>query len=144
MTDFDFEILEAVAQYGGGGISEPELEAKHFKECNLLYNLLELSKKEEIEQEQPSGQKIKTAIKNSACLKAQIFKVENVFLGASTEYLYYSLTDKGRSLLQNWQRRRDEKSTAEKQRTRKNFLLSIVVGTFTGILATTICELFLQ
>lgn len=143
MTDFDFEILAVIAQYNNEGISCQELEQKHFKGFDLTYNLRELSKIDWQEVKIPSGQLIKVGIENSACLKERKIKCGSTFPAGSFIH-YYNLTDKGRALLQNWQRRQNEKRTAEKCRNIVAHFLSAVIGIGASIVATLICHKFLD
>lgn len=143
MTDFDFEILEAIAQYSGKGVSCQELEQKHFKGYDLTYNLGELSKIPLDRVKFPNGQTIKVGVINFACLKT--CKVELGPDFPTGGYVtYYSLTDKGRALLQNWQRRRKEKRATERGRNIATHFLSAVIGIGASIVATLICHKFLD
>ena len=100
MTDFDYEILEAVAKYGDNGVTKAELERDHFKKYgNLAYNLLYLS-------EPPPFVPgiINVRFENETCLKA----VEKIVHGKTGDRpeRYYFVTNRGQTLLYNWQRRR--------------------------------------
>ena len=146
MTDFDFEILAVVAQYGEAGISLVELECNHFKGYELVYNLQELSKLEKYPTEISPGKEITCSFANSNCLEKHNRNLCD-FSGDFSVYMhdsYYRITHRGRSLLQNWQRRQNEKRAEERKRNFINILLSVVVGTVTGILATFICQRFLS
>ena len=143
MTDFDYEILSVIAQYGEAGISRPELEKNHFKGYDLLYTLNELTRVEVKEIKISNGQSIAISNVDSACLKKSDFICENIMLGMSCVYSYYSITNKGRSLLQNWQHRQKEKADAEKARRKEEIIASLIIGVGTGIVATIICSNFL-
>ena len=141
MTDFDFEILEAVAQCSGKGISCQELEQNHFKGYDLTYNLVELSKVDLNSVKVSNRQTITVGVINSAYLKTCRVELYPDFPTGSY-ILYYSLTDKGRALLQNWQRRQKEKRATEKCRNIATHFLSAVIGIGASILATLICHKF--
>ena len=128
MTDFDFEILEAIAAYGAEGIDRAELQRRHFAQYDIMYNLYELARGEKF-----SNGKITLSFENSAYLKCREKK--------NPPYVYeiYSLTDKGRALLTNWQRRRSEQLAAQNRRECWERLINVVVGVGTGFVATLIC-----
>lgn len=64
MTDFDFEILAAVAQYEHG-ISIQQLQARHFKGYDLIYNLKELSDTKPVR----TSEGLLISYTNAACLE---------------------------------------------------------------------------
>lgn len=135
MTNFDYEILEAVTQHQDG-IEQSKLENQYFKGYNLTYNLIELSK---VKSEKASNGII-VAITNSAYLEAKRKSVE----GFSIAYTFsYTITDRGKSMLANWQRRRAERAKEIKRREIFKMLSSILTGVITGIVATLICSKFL-
>lgn len=107
MTDFDYEILEAVAQHQEG-IEQSALEDQY--------------------------------ITNSAYLEAKQKSIE----GFSTAFTFnYTITDRGKSMLANWQRRRAEKAKELKHREILKMMGSIFTGVITGVVATLICSKFL-
>lgn len=132
MTDFDFEILAAVAQYEHG-ISIQQLQARHFKGYDLIYNLKELSDTKPVR----TSEGLLISYTNAACLEERLvrdvrFKSEQMF------FLYYFITDRGKSLLQNWQRRRAENFAADRRRENWQRVENIIIGVSTGIIATLI------
>ena len=144
MTDFDFEILAAIALYGKDGVERSTLEQQHFPGYDLLYTLEELSKPQIKTENLYPGTPINHSFDDSACLKKRVKKSTPNALGLSYEYELYSLTFKGQALLQNWQRRQAEKASLEKKRFQINLAISIAVGLLTGITATVICSKFLE
>ena len=139
MTDFDFEILAAISLYGEDGVERAELERKHFQNYNLLYALDELAKGTPKIGFLPNGQPITLNFDDSAYLKKRV-KKSKPSDGTYYEYWFYSLTFKGKFLLQNWQRRQKEKAIETRRRKITNFILSCFVGVGTGIIATIICS----
>lgn len=90
MTDFDYEILEAVAQHQDG-IEQSALEDQY-----------------------------------------------------STAFTFnYTITDRGKSMLANWQRRRAERAQEMKRREILKMIGSIFTGVITGVVTTLICSKFL-
>lgn len=140
MTDFDFEILAAVALYEEEGVSRKELECTHFNGYKIDYNLRDLAEVRYKTSYSPDGRPIQYGIENSACLKVRTFK-SAPRSPVSDIYEYYSLTDKGRALLQNWQRRREEKAADEKRREINNVLISCLIGVSTGVVASIITKM---
>ena len=138
MTDFDFEILEAISLYGEEGVEIKDLERNHFAGYAIYYNVQELSKID-FKIENLFGGSLEHGTENSACLKCRVSLCKNASLIGEVRYEYYSLTHKGRALLQNWQRRRAEKINANRRLERQNFLLNCLVGIGTGVIATIIC-----
>lgn len=142
MTDFDFEILEAIAFYSKDGVERTQLEREHFAGYNLLYNLEKLAETKPITAV-INGKPITVTFEDSACLKKRTYKSKKNKLGMSIEYEFYSLTFKGQSLLQNWQRQRAKRNDENRRRERNGFMISCLVGIITGIIATVICSKFL-
>lgn len=93
MTDFDYEILEAVAQHQEG-IEQSVLEDQYFKGYNLTYNLIELSKVDT----KKASNGIIVAITNSACLEAKRKSIEGFSIACT---FTYTITDRGKSMLVN-------------------------------------------
>lgn len=143
MTDFDFEILEAISLYGEDGVEVKDLEKKHFVGYEIYYNVQELAKID-FKVERVFGTPREIGIENSACLKCRVRCCKNASLIGGIRYEYYSLTHKGRALLQNWQRRKAEREAANRRLERINFLLSWLVGIGTGVIATIICTKILE
>ena len=105
MTDFDYEILEAVAKYGEIGATQAELESGKLKGYNIGYNLKMLSYREPLD-----VGKIKIVTANDAVLleKEECKKVIGNMVKLSV-YRYF-ITPRGQAMLNNWKmcnRKRD-------------------------------------
>ena len=80
MTDFDFEILAAVALYGEEGVSRKELERVHFNGYEIDYNLRELTETQSKMAHLPDETHLRYSIENSACLKVHAIGSVKKFL----------------------------------------------------------------
>ena len=140
MTDFDFEILAAISLYGAEGVERKTLEREHFPNYSLDYNLAELAKPQ-VELRDLISMKI--TWDNAAYVKVRIHKAP-ALLADYIDYQYFSLTDKGRALLHNWQRQKKVSEAAARRAARINWLISFAVGVVSGLAASFIYAKLLQ
>ena len=100
MTDFDYEILKAIAQYGEKGVTQAELESKHFSGYTLIYNLIVLS------EHKPIGTgAVKITVSNDTVLDSKRENVKILSGGIESYTSRYFIIHRGQSLLNNWLRR---------------------------------------
>ena len=83
-------------------------------------------------------------MENSACLKYKVKQGKTKMSGILLTYEIYSITDKGKALLQNWRWRQDEQKKSKQRHEITERVINIVIGVLSGIVATIICTCFLK
>ena len=137
MTDLDYEILDAVSNFPAG-TTQDQIQEKYFQGYDLTYNLLELSK---LEVTEING--VRVSFSNFNVLETKEITIKN--LGdVRSFYKVYFITPRGKTMLENWKRRRAEQLTKERCQQFWQWVINVVTGVTTGVLATLICSEFLS
>ena len=137
MTDLDYEILDAVSNFPAG-TTQDKIQEKYFQGYDLTYNLLELSK---LEGTEING--VRVSFSNFNVLETKEITIKNLG-GVRSFYKVYLVTPRGKTMLENWKRRRAEQLTKERRQQFWQWVINVVTGVTTGVLATLICSEFLS